>query len=251
MRNKMKAAVMLITHLVVNQSPLLQECMYTHNGADIPCQIASAGSDREVLCRAQAVCVDHEVAVILVYSRCFTPIPRVKELRERAALDGVDLRHVEPRRVRRYDDLVRLRCEILPRLLLEPLARRLDLSRVLIVVVISESLSSSPPSAIDTSASPCPPAPSSSSASSRRTRTRPEPVSGPGADEDASAGGRLPISAPGRGSSSLRLPGAVSGSTGEAPCACSGTVSFMRLASDGLGTDDPERLGVSIPVLAH
>lgn len=109
-----------------------------------------------------------------------------------------------------------------------------------------ESPSSSPPSAIDTSASPCPLPTSSSSPSSLKTRTSPEPVSGPSEDDDPSAGGRLPISPDGIGSSSLRFPGAFSGSTGEAPWFCSGTVSFMRLASVGLGTNDPERFGVSM-----
>lgn len=104
-------------YLVVDKSPLFEERMHAHDGANVSRQVSSAGGDSEVLRRPQPVRVDHEVAVVLVNRRCLAPVPRVEELWHGAPFYGVDFGHVEPRRVRRDNDLVRLGSEVLSRLL--------------------------------------------------------------------------------------------------------------------------------------
>ena len=50
-------------HLVVDQPPLLEECVHAHDGAHVARQVAAAGRARHVLGRVQAVRVQHEVTV--------------------------------------------------------------------------------------------------------------------------------------------------------------------------------------------
>jgi hypothetical protein len=54
------------TDLVVDESPLLQECVNTHDSTDVTCKVSSARGDSEILCRSESVRIDHEVAIILV-----------------------------------------------------------------------------------------------------------------------------------------------------------------------------------------
>jgi hypothetical protein len=76
-------------HLIVNQTPLLKEGVYAHDGANVTGKVASAGSDGEVLDGVQSVGIDHEVAVVLVHRRSLATITVVKELGESLALDLV------------------------------------------------------------------------------------------------------------------------------------------------------------------
>ena len=50
-------------HLVVHQSPLLQESMDPHDGTDISSQVAATGGAGQVLLGIQTVCVNHKVSV--------------------------------------------------------------------------------------------------------------------------------------------------------------------------------------------
>jgi hypothetical protein len=54
------------THLVVNETPLLQKSVHTHESAYVACKIPSARSDGEVLGRPETIGVDHKVPIILV-----------------------------------------------------------------------------------------------------------------------------------------------------------------------------------------
>ena len=54
--------------------------MDSHNGANISCKISSASSDSEVLGGVKAICVDHEVAVVLIDCRCFASVATIEEL---------------------------------------------------------------------------------------------------------------------------------------------------------------------------
>ena len=53
-------------HLVVDQAPLLQEGVHTHDGAYVSCKISPACSDSEVLGRPETIRIDHKVPIILV-----------------------------------------------------------------------------------------------------------------------------------------------------------------------------------------
>ena len=98
-----------------------------------------------------------------------------------------------------------------------------------------DSASSSTPSAIETS----PPSSASSPFNCRICgRTGCWDV-----DAGASTFGRLLISPPAMGSSSLFFPGAFSGSTGVTPRFCWGTVSLIRLGSDDEGEGEAVRFG--------
>lgn len=70
--------------------------MHSHDGTDIASQIPSTGRDGEVFGRVEAVCVDHEVAVVLIYSRSFAPVATVEKLCHGLSLNVVNCVHVEP-----------------------------------------------------------------------------------------------------------------------------------------------------------
>lgn len=59
------------TDLVINQAPLLEKSMDTHDGTDVASKVATTGSDSEILSWTQAIGVDHKVAVVLVYGGRF------------------------------------------------------------------------------------------------------------------------------------------------------------------------------------
>jgi hypothetical protein len=110
--------------------------MHPHDGTDVASQIPPTGSDSKVFRRTKTIRVDHKVAVVFVYRRRLRAIARIEELGQCASFDRVYLRHVEPGRVRGDDDLVCLRGEVLAGLVFEPLARRLELRQVLVVVLV-------------------------------------------------------------------------------------------------------------------
>lgn len=83
-------------YLIVDQTPLLQETMNTHDGSHITGQISAARCDGQVLARVETVRVDHEIAVILVYTGCLAAISFREEFRQGATLDGVNRRQAEP-----------------------------------------------------------------------------------------------------------------------------------------------------------
>ena len=85
-----------IPYLVIDQAPLLEECVNSHNGTDVPGKIPPTCRYREILCRVQTVCVDHEVTIVLVDRWSFAPVSAVKELWQSLSLKLVDVVHVEP-----------------------------------------------------------------------------------------------------------------------------------------------------------
>ena len=54
-------------HLVVDQTPLLQKRVHTHNGTYVSCKILLACSEGEVLAKLETICVDDKVPIILVH----------------------------------------------------------------------------------------------------------------------------------------------------------------------------------------
>lgn len=50
-------------HLIIDETPLLEECMDTKNGTDIARKISTAGGCSEVLLWVEAVGVDHKISV--------------------------------------------------------------------------------------------------------------------------------------------------------------------------------------------
>lgn len=83
-------------YLVVDQAPLFQERVDTHNRADISSEVSATSSDCEVFNGVQSVCVDHKISVVFISSRRLAAITAVEELCERLLLDRVDNVHVEP-----------------------------------------------------------------------------------------------------------------------------------------------------------
>lgn len=114
-------------YLVVDQAPLLQEGMNSHNGANITGQVSPAGRHSQILDGIQPVRVDHEVSVVLVDMRCLAPVAAVEKLGEGLSFDVVDGVHVKPGAIARKDDGVSLRDEVFPRGVLNALFS-LDLS---------------------------------------------------------------------------------------------------------------------------
>lgn len=84
------------SYLVIDQAPLLEECVNSHNSTDVPGKIPPTCRYREILCRVQTVCVDHEVTIVFVDCWSFAPVPTVKELWQSLSLKLVDVVHVEP-----------------------------------------------------------------------------------------------------------------------------------------------------------
>ena len=73
--------------------------MDTENSTNVTSQISSTGGESQVFFGLQSITINHEISPIFVHSRSLAPIPSIKELRERLALDGMDFCHIEPRAV--------------------------------------------------------------------------------------------------------------------------------------------------------
>ena len=104
---------LVVVHLIVDEAPLLEKRVHAHDGAHVAGQIAATRRRRQVLARVEAIRVDHEVAVAHVDLGRFALVLVVEELGQRALLDLVQRRVVEPRRVRGHDDVVRLFARLL------------------------------------------------------------------------------------------------------------------------------------------
>lgn len=55
------------THLIVDKSPLLQECVHSHDSAHVACQVSASGRARDIFSGVESVRVNHKVAVRQVY----------------------------------------------------------------------------------------------------------------------------------------------------------------------------------------
>jgi len=66
--------------LVIDQTPLLQKPVNSHDRADITGQISSTCRDGQVLSWVESVGVDHEVAIVFVDGGCFASVSAGKEL---------------------------------------------------------------------------------------------------------------------------------------------------------------------------
>lgn len=86
--------------------------MDSHNSAHIASKVSSASSDSKVFLRVEPVCVDHEVAVILVHGCCLAAISVVEELWECLLLAFMDDVHIKPRAVAWQNDAVHLRNQV-------------------------------------------------------------------------------------------------------------------------------------------
>ena len=70
--------------------------MDSHDGADISGQITSASSDCQILLGVESIRIDHEVSVVLVYSRRLASIAAVEELGQGFLFDVRNLVHIKP-----------------------------------------------------------------------------------------------------------------------------------------------------------
>ena len=107
--------------------------MDTHDSADIASKVATTGSDCEILCRTQAVSVDHEVAVVLVYRGRFGSVTGIEELWESASLDRMNFVTGIPGSIARDNNFMSLGCQVLASLILETKASCLELGRIVVV----------------------------------------------------------------------------------------------------------------------
>lgn len=53
----------VLIDLIIDQTPLLEKGVDSHDRADVSGQISSAGGDRQILIRIQTIRVDHEVSI--------------------------------------------------------------------------------------------------------------------------------------------------------------------------------------------
>lgn len=97
-----------MSYLIVDKSPLFQERMYSHDGADIASQVPSTRRDCEILDGIQAVGVDHKITVVLVDGRCFASVSTVEEFGQGFLFQRVYGLHVKPCAVTWKDDLMGL-----------------------------------------------------------------------------------------------------------------------------------------------
>jgi hypothetical protein len=107
-----ESSAALIAYLIVDQAPLLEESMHAHDGANVSSQIPSAGCDSEVLGRIQSIRIDHEIAVISVYSGRLAAVAIVEELWQGLALAIIDVSHVKPGCITRYNGRIGLCNEV-------------------------------------------------------------------------------------------------------------------------------------------
>jgi hypothetical protein len=68
-------------YLIIDQSPLLQEPMDPHDSSHITSQIPPTSRNSQILSRVQPISIDHEISIILVYTRRLAPVPIGKEFR--------------------------------------------------------------------------------------------------------------------------------------------------------------------------
>lgn len=101
-----------MAYLVVDQAPLLEKSVDTHDGADISRKVPPTCRDSQVFGRVQAVCVDHEIAIVLVDGRGLASVTGVEELGQGLAFEVVYLMHIEPGAVAGEDDGVCLFNEV-------------------------------------------------------------------------------------------------------------------------------------------
>ena len=99
-------------HLVVNEPPLFQKGVYTHDAANITSQVSPAGCAGQVLCGVQPVCVDHKVAVRQVNLWRLAAIFSIEKLGQSPFLDRVNGIVVKPRAVGGHNYVMCLLCHI-------------------------------------------------------------------------------------------------------------------------------------------
>lgn len=107
-----------VEHLIVDDSPLFQEGVHSHDCAHITSQVSPTGSQGEVFGRVEAITVDHKVAVVLVDGGHLGAISSIKKLGQGFFFQGVDLGEIEPGGIGGNDNGLGLGEEVLLRLFL-------------------------------------------------------------------------------------------------------------------------------------
>ena len=87
------------THLIVDQAPLLEKRMDSHDSANITGKISAASSHSQVFNMVQAIGVNHEISVVLVDRWSLAAVASVEKLAHGFLLDRVNLVHIKPTRV--------------------------------------------------------------------------------------------------------------------------------------------------------
>ena len=83
-------------YLVIDETPLLQECMHPHYSTDISSKISSTSGHSEIFRGIQTVCVNHEVTVVFINGRSLASIAAIEEFGKGPFLGFVDSVHVKP-----------------------------------------------------------------------------------------------------------------------------------------------------------
>lgn len=100
------------THLIVDQTPLLEESMHPHDRTYISRQVPPTSGNGEIFCWIETVRVDHEISVILVNLRCFTSVLPAEEFWQRFPLERMNGTQVEPCGIGRDNQRVGLSSEV-------------------------------------------------------------------------------------------------------------------------------------------
>lgn len=95
-------------YLVVDEAPLLEKRVHTHDRANIASKVTSTGCDGKIFHRVEPVGINHEVTIIFIDSWSLASVAVVEELGQRLALNVVNRVHVEPGAITWQHDGVRL-----------------------------------------------------------------------------------------------------------------------------------------------
>jgi hypothetical protein len=100
------------THLIVDQTPLLEESVHPHDCTHISRQVPPTSGNGKILCRIETVRVDHEISVILVNLGRFTSVLPAEKFWQRLPLERMNGAQVEPCGIGRDNQRVGLSSEV-------------------------------------------------------------------------------------------------------------------------------------------
>jgi hypothetical protein len=80
-KGKLRSRLIQWAYLVIDQSPLLQESMNPHDSSHITGQIPPTSRNSQILSGIQPISINHEISIILVYTRRLAPVSIGEEFR--------------------------------------------------------------------------------------------------------------------------------------------------------------------------
>ena len=97
-----------LDYLIVDESPLLQESMAPHDGANISSKISSTSCWRQILCWVESIRVDHKVSVGEINLWSLATIFVVEKLRQMSLFNAVNAVIIKPSWVTWNNDVMSL-----------------------------------------------------------------------------------------------------------------------------------------------